>query len=108
MKYEEILKKYISMPFTTDMELIYTEYIKSYSANIDDFKIQYYQQLTDIECNILNTGDIVYYVFGKGLQVGIIEDILPFHIGFHGALIKIKGKKQAINNKCIVIKSSLN
>ena len=98
MKYAERLKKLESLPITVEMLPIFEEYAKSYRRDENEFKVQYYQCKVDVECNLLNVGDTVYYVFGKGLDKGVIEEILPYQIGFVDNLIKIKGKKRPISS----------
>jgi hypothetical protein len=105
MSYKERIKKMQNLPFTLEMEAIFHEYRKSYRDNINDFKVQYYQDIVDIEGNILQPGQTIYYVYGKGLAIGVIEEILPFMIGFYGSRIKIKGKKHPVDSYVTVIKN---
>lgn len=101
-KYKILFKDFPPIP-----EHIQIEMKKYYGRNISelDLKVQYYQDIKDIENNILEVGQEVYYVFGKGLERGIIEEILPYKIGFILSRIKIKGKKRYFNShSCVLIK----
>jgi hypothetical protein len=53
----------------------------------------YFQSIVDINLKVLEVGDEVCYVFGTGLDKGVIESITPFEFGTSGPRIKIKGKK---------------
>jgi hypothetical protein len=44
-------------------------------------------------------------VFGKGLDSGIIEEILPYKMGFSLERIKIKGKKKYFYSNVMVKKN---
>jgi hypothetical protein len=56
-------------------------------------KAIYFQSIVDINLKVLEVGDEVCYVFGTGLDKGVIESITPFEFGTSGPRIKIKGKK---------------
>jgi hypothetical protein len=103
MKWSEREKILNNLPTPTDESLI-GEYKKNY-GNMSHFNIQYYQGIVDIEGNLLKVGDTVYYVFGKGLETGIIEEILPYKIGFLQDRIKIKGKKRYFYSTVMVKKN---
>lgn len=77
-------------------------YIKEYGKDINHFKASYFQTCTDINTNLLNIGDKVYYVFGTSLKKGVIEDIEEFKIGYTSPRIKIKGKKKLIWSNQVV------
>ena len=72
--FDKVKKQYSKLPMTEEMLPLFEEYKTKYSYDVDDFKVQYYQTLTDIEFNILEVGQTVYYVFGNGLKKGIIEE----------------------------------
>jgi len=106
MKWSEREKILNNLPTPTDESLI-GAYKKHY-GNMSNFNIQYYQGIVDIEGNLLKVGDTVYYVFGKGLDSGIIEEILPYEIGFScKERIKIKGKKRYFYSNVMVVKLKL-
>jgi hypothetical protein len=63
------------------------------SKDVYMFKAIYFQSIVDINLKVLEVGDEVCYVFGTGLDKGVIESITPFEFGTSGPRIKIKGKK---------------
>lgn len=85
------------------IELFNNVYAREYNHSIDEFKASYFQACTDIKTNLLNIGDKVYYVFGKTLQEGVVENIEAFRAGYVEPRIKIKGKKKLIWSNQVVI-----
>jgi hypothetical protein len=100
MKWEEKEKILNNLLLPNDESLL-NEYSKHYGT-MSGFKVNYYQGIVDIRGNLLKVGDSVYYVFGKGLEIGVIDEILPYKIGYTVARIKIKGKKKYFNSYAIV------
>jgi hypothetical protein len=77
-------------------------YSKQYDKDINHFKAHYFQTCVDININVLNIGDRVYYVFGTSLNEGIIENIEEYEVGYTIPRIKIEGKKKLIWNYQVV------
>ena len=97
------IDKYKHLELDDNAIKIFNEiYSKQYSNDINQFKASYFQTVVDININILNIGDEVYYVFGTGLSKGIIENIEEFKVGHTIPRIKIKGKKRNVWNYQVV------
>ena len=94
---------YKHLPLDDNAIKIFNEvYSKQYNDDINRFKAVYFQTFVDINLDILNVGDEVYYVFGKSLSKGVIEDIEEFKVGYTIPRIKIKGKKKNVWNYQVV------
>lgn len=64
----------------------------------EQMEINSYLVRYDYHGRLLEVGDKVTHVFGKGLRTSVIEEILEFRSGGCGPNIKVKGLKTPIHN----------
>lgn len=93
------MDEYKNLELSPEELSLYPEWKLRYERPFEDFKNEYFQSCTDISNSILKKGDSVYFVYGKSLRKGVIEDIVSFSINASPCRIKIKGINKLISAK---------
>lgn len=105
MKIENDKRQYINLPTVPEHIQLDIKKYYGYDISESDMKFHYYRGIIDIENNILEAGQEVYYVSSKVLGRGTIDEIIPIKPGFIFSRIVIKGDPVNVEgHMCVLIK----